>query len=165
MDDKESNGWIAWLLWGGDAGRKWSTSLVKKMDELDERKMSYFGEEEIVPYKSLEDANSAIKGIEPSVSLSQANEIAKQADVIGSDDNKNGWAIAISNFKKSHTVKGGKWVKKDGENFSEDNYLGIENFSYNSSQIIEIINSSLSEFKWGDGFRKYWVESFDETHA
>jgi len=147
------------------AGRRWSTSLVKKMDELDERKMSYFGEEERVPYKSLEDANSAIKGIEPSVSLSQANEIAKQADSIGSDDKKNGWAIAISNFKKSHAVKDGKWVKKDGENFSEDNYLGIENFSYNSSQIIEIINSSLSEFKWGDGFRKYWVESFDETYA
>lgn len=165
LDDKESNGWIAWLLWGGDAGRRWSTSLVKKMDELDERKMSYFGEEERVPYKSLEDANSAIKGIEPSVSLSQANEIAKQADAIGSDDNKNGWAIAISNFKKSHTVKDGKWVKKDGENFSEDNYLGIENFSYNSSQIIEIINSSLSEFKWEGGFRKYWVESFDETYA
>jgi len=46
LDDKESNGWIAWQLWGGDAGRKWSTSLVKKMDELDEKKMSYFSEEE-----------------------------------------------------------------------------------------------------------------------
>lgn len=47
LDDKTSNGWVAWQLWGGDAGRKWSTSLVKKMDELDDKKMSYFAEKEI----------------------------------------------------------------------------------------------------------------------
>ena len=46
LDDKESNGWIAWELWGGDAGRKWSTALVKKMDELDSKEMSYFSKED-----------------------------------------------------------------------------------------------------------------------
>lgn len=45
LDDKESNGWIAYQLWGGDAGRRWSTSLVKKMNELDDKKMSYFADE------------------------------------------------------------------------------------------------------------------------
>lgn len=165
LDDKESNGWIAWQLWGGDAGRKWSTSLVKKMDELDEKKMSYFAEEEEMPYKSMKDVNPAIKGIDPEPTLSQANQIAKEADAIGSDEEKNGWAIAIANFKKTHAVKDGKWVKKEKAEFAEDNYLGVENFSYNSSQVLEIINSSLGEHKWGDGFRKYWVESFDESYA
>lgn len=28
-----SNGYIAWMLWGGDAGEKWSEGLVKKMEE------------------------------------------------------------------------------------------------------------------------------------
>lgn len=28
--DPPSNGWIAWLLWGGDAGRRWAEGLVKK---------------------------------------------------------------------------------------------------------------------------------------
>ena len=32
LDDKTSNGWIAWQLWGGNAGRTWSESLVKRMD-------------------------------------------------------------------------------------------------------------------------------------
>lgn len=45
LDDKESNGWIAYQLWGGDAGRRWSTALVKKMNELDDKKMSYFSQE------------------------------------------------------------------------------------------------------------------------
>lgn len=168
LDDKESNSWVAWNLWGGDAGRKWSTSLVKKMDELDEKKMSYFAEEEEMPYKSMKDVNPAIKGIDPEPTLSQANQIAKEADAIGSDEEKNGWSIAIANFKKTHAVKEGKWVKKEDKEFSdlpEDNYLGIENFSYNSSQILEILNTAIGEYKWGEGYRKYWVESFDETYA
>jgi hypothetical protein len=32
LDDKTSNGWIAWLLWGGDAGRRWAASIVKRVD-------------------------------------------------------------------------------------------------------------------------------------
>lgn len=49
LDDKESNGWIAWQLWGGNAGRRWATSLVKRMNSMDERQLSRFaeGEEEV----------------------------------------------------------------------------------------------------------------------
>ena len=42
LDDKTSNGYIAWNLWGGDAGRKWSNSLVEAMNKKDEEKLSYF---------------------------------------------------------------------------------------------------------------------------
>jgi hypothetical protein len=45
LDDKTSNGWIAWQLWGGNAGRKWSESLAKRMNEADEKQMSYFSQE------------------------------------------------------------------------------------------------------------------------
>lgn len=30
-----SNGYIAWLLWGGDAGKKWADSMVEKMNKAD----------------------------------------------------------------------------------------------------------------------------------
>lgn len=30
-----SAGYIAWLLWGGDAGRRWADRLVGRMDRLD----------------------------------------------------------------------------------------------------------------------------------
>jgi hypothetical protein len=39
-----SNGYIAYCLWGGDAGRRWSTKLVEAMNKRDEERMSYFTE-------------------------------------------------------------------------------------------------------------------------
>lgn len=42
----------------------------------------------------------------------------------------------------------------------------MEKFSLNSSQIIEILNSAISEYKYGaNSWRKYWVYSFDEIYA
>jgi hypothetical protein len=48
LDDKTSNEYVAWQLMGGFAGRKWSTSIEKSMDELDDEKMSYFNAEESI---------------------------------------------------------------------------------------------------------------------
>lgn len=148
LNDKESNGWIAWQLWGGNASRKWSTALVKQMDEIDNRQMSYFekgGNE--MPYTSMKDVNPSVKGIDPPVSLSQANEIAKAADAIGTDEDKKGWAIAISNFKKNHEVKDGKWVKK--EKMSEEEFAKDD---LGKGEAIEVDKSkeSMVSGSWGN---------------
>ena len=34
-DGGPTNGWIAWLLWGGDAGRTWAEAQVKRMDNCE----------------------------------------------------------------------------------------------------------------------------------
>lgn len=34
--DPPSNGYIAWLLWGGDEGRDWADRIVARMDRIDE---------------------------------------------------------------------------------------------------------------------------------
>ena len=95
---------VDWLLWGGDYGKEWAEKISAKIDS------------EIVtfPYKSKEDVNPALKGITPPISVEQANAIARQADSIGSDDKKNGWAIAISSFKDTHHVEDSKWIKNEG---------------------------------------------------
>jgi hypothetical protein len=101
-------------FFGGKDGGKWSKSLFDSIDEIDSKRVSYFdvgGEN--MPYKKVEDMNPALKGIDPPISLAQGNAIAKQADAIGADKEKNGWAIAIASFKKSHEVEDGKWVKKE----------------------------------------------------
>lgn len=116
LDDETSNGSIAWKLWGGTTGWKWAQRIVDRMNEIDSKNMAYF-EEITFPYKKIEDINPSLRGIKPPISVSQANDIAKQADAIETDEEKNGWAIAISSFKKSHVVKDGRWVKK--ENFTE----------------------------------------------
>ena len=32
LDDKTSNGWIAWLLWGGSSARSWTNGIVNKKE-------------------------------------------------------------------------------------------------------------------------------------
>jgi len=95
---------VDWLLWGGDYAKEWAEKMSEKID----------GELVTFPYKSKKDINPALKGIHPPVSLGQANAIANQADSIGIDEKKNGWAIAISSFRKTHHVENGKWVKNKG---------------------------------------------------
>lgn len=68
-----------------------------------------------MPYSSMEQANPALKGIKPPVTLAQANAIAVIADKVTGVESP--WAIAISQFKKSHVAKDGKWVKKEGSEF------------------------------------------------
>mgnify|MGYP001555669989 CR=1 FL=1 len=34
-DGGPTNGWIAWLLWGGDAGRAWASKVSRQMDAAD----------------------------------------------------------------------------------------------------------------------------------
>jgi hypothetical protein len=110
---------IEWLLWGGTAGKEWAESIADRLEKKEEEQMSQIL---TFPYKSMKDVNPSLKGIEPPISLGQANEIAKQADAIGSDDKKNGWAIAISAFKKSHTVENGQWVKKQAMADAEESF-------------------------------------------
>ncbi len=35
---KPTNGYIAWLLWGGDAGKSWANKIVRQMDAEDRKK-------------------------------------------------------------------------------------------------------------------------------
>lgn len=67
-----------------------------------------------MPYKSIKDANPAIRGIKPKVTLAQANLIAKWADAIPEDDDgaKSPWAVAVAQFYKLYKKEGGGWVKK-----------------------------------------------------
>ena len=144
---------IDWLLWGGTAGMVWAQSIADELGKKEDEKMKKLvstlptesvtdetiGDElnekendrmkELIvtfPYKSMKDANPALKGIEPPISVAQANAIAKQADAIGSDEKKNGWAIAISSFKKTHKVEDGHWVEKDAASMAEEEKI-VEN--------------------------------------
>jgi hypothetical protein len=112
--NKHSSEYISNGLFGGLEGWNWAQSIVEKMDQADKKHISYFEEGEIMPYGSLKDVNPSLKGIDPPISLSQANAIAAQADgIIKKDSKANGWAIAIGNFKRDHKVVDGHWVAKD----------------------------------------------------
>ena len=68
-----------------------------------------------MPYKSMDEVNPAIKGIDPRPSLAQANMIADWADRIEEKgEAENAWAAAIALFKRTHHVEGDKWVENEG---------------------------------------------------
>lgn len=64
-----------------------------------------------MPYADMKQVNSAIKGIQPPVTLEQANKIASWADAI---KNKAGaWPIAIAQFKRLYRIEGKGWVLRE----------------------------------------------------
>ncbi len=152
-----SDDYIGYMLHGGSEAMEWAESVGSQLDERDSEQLSYFSNELTFPYKSLKDINPALAGIDPPITLGQANAIARQADAIGSDDEKNGWAIAISKFKRSHKVVDGRWVKKDKMSYD---------FSLNSAQILEILNAYLSGYTYGENkYCKYWVQAYDSDEG
>lgn len=65
-----------------------------------------------MPYANKGEWNPALKGIRPPITNEQANAIANVADAIAKTNPDGAWAISIAQFKKLHTVRGGRWVKR-----------------------------------------------------
>ncbi len=71
-----------------------------------------------MPYSSMEDAKKAgakteLGGI--ALSLTQVNKMAEMADAMKAEGKvDNPWAVAISNFQKTHKIENGRWVSKAG---------------------------------------------------
>ena len=140
------------LLYGGREGFEWASNVKKDFSDLSNQKNIEFDLSMTFPYKSLDDVNPAIKGIKPPVSLAQANAIASQADaIIAKDKSKNGWAIAISDFKKTHVVKNGRWVKKETNMEKQEKDLLTESqFEEEKDKESEEEKSHMSEDKEKD---------------
>lgn len=69
-----------------------------------------------MPWSKVSDAPKNMQSLDGvSLTLSQVNSIAKVADGIPEGQVDSPWGVAIAQFKKSHTVKNGKWVKKGEE--------------------------------------------------
>jgi N4-gp56 family major capsid protein len=65
-----------------------------------------------MPWTKKEDAPENLKSLDGAeLTIEQINKIAEVADALGSGVESK-WAVAISQFKKGHTIKSGVWVKK-----------------------------------------------------
>lgn len=161
LKNKESDDFISWNLLGGKEGMQWAEQISQSLDEIDSKQLSYFGEIVTMPYKDIKDANPALKGIDPPITVGQANEIASQAEAIGSDEKKNGWAIAISNFKQTHKVENGHWVKK--EKMSDPNQIK-EDMSMEEDEKKEEMAEELTSEEKAEVYKKMAAED-KETKA
>jgi len=70
-----------------------------------------------MPYTKMSQVNKAVRGIDPPVTLAQANEIAERADALEQEGKVDSpWAVAIWYFQnKSHKVSDDSkgWVKRE----------------------------------------------------
>ena len=134
---------VIYLLNGGTEGKKWIESVCLELEALKNQSFSSF-EKITFPYDNKEEANSALKNWEPPLSLSQMNEIARQADAMirSGKSEESAWKIAISNFKKTHKAENGKWVKK--ENMADKDLGTGEPLKLDKSK------EAMSEKPWGE---------------
>lgn len=89
-----------------------------------------------MPYSSMSQMNSVLKGIKPPITLSQANHIANMADSI--TDVENSWAVAIANFKREYKVQGNGWVKKD----KKELMVGLKTLTIGNENLIVLWTSN-----------------------
>jgi hypothetical protein len=68
-----------------------------------------------MPYSKLSDVPASLRGIEPPVTLAQANGVAECADALKDKPGiESPWAVCINQFKTvTHRVEGGKWVERE----------------------------------------------------
>ncbi len=71
-----------------------------------------------MPYSSMESAKKAGAKTELGgcpLSLTQINKMAEMADAMKAEGKvDNPWAVAVSNFQRTHKIENGKWVSKAG---------------------------------------------------
>lgn len=103
-------------------------------------------------YQRIGDVPASILGIKPRVTLAQANLIAEWADAIAEDSQDGAFPIAISQFKKLYTVRGGQWVERAKAKEQEDAMPMSMTFAVDGEQVavdrlIEAYRASLQEQK------------------
>lgn len=77
-------------------------------------------------WSAIEDVPDNLKKMDgTSLTLEQANQVAKVAAASGEGEGKENWAIAISQFKKGHTKKDGSWVKREKEDSQSGHWTTV----------------------------------------
>jgi hypothetical protein len=100
------------------------------------------------------------------------SEESKDWNLYGSHAGRK-WSVELTEQMNELDEKRLSYMSQENNNLSENIVLdkevekvnSNEKFSLNSSQILEILNNAFSEFKYGEQWRKYWANSFDEEYV
>lgn len=97
-----------------------------------------------MPWSSISDVPSNIKRLDGiSLSLDQANHIASVADALkASGKGDSAWAIAISQFKKSHKIQGSSWV---GDSVEDKSFTTVEKQADGSYWITAVSTAAVAD--------------------
>lgn len=97
-----------------------------------------------MPWSKMSDVPNNIRKLDGvSLTLQQANHIAKVADALTASGNDGAWVIAISQFKKSHSIRDGSWVSGDSE--KEDSFAVVEKQTDGSYWITAVSTAALKD--------------------
>jgi len=126
---KESREWAMWQMYGGNSGRKWSSTLVLQMKELDEKQTSYFSEtdvETVLPdnYVGMEE----IRMTDVTTNFSEENLENKPKGEFAEDKPKDEKPVDefAEDKPKEEAEAGAEDKPKEEKKFSLDEYVDVQ---------------------------------------
>lgn len=141
---------IAIGFYGGRFASKWSKEMINKINEIDEKRLSYFNDSEVLtfPYKNIGDAPPSIQKLDGvALTAVQASEIAAQADKIGGEY---AWPTAIKSWKSRHKIDNDHWVKKENSTEKEEKFVNEDNEKLEEMAEIPVENKDKTEVEMSD---------------
>ena len=141
---------IAIGFYGGRFASKWSKEMINKINEIDEKRLSYFNDSEVLtfPYKNIGDAPPSIQKLDGvALTAIQASEIAAQADKIGGEY---AWPTAIKSWKSRHKIDNDHWVKKENSTEKEEKFVNEDNEKLEEMAEIPVENKDKTEVEMSD---------------
>ena len=118
---KDSAGYIAWLLWGGDAGRSWANRISKENDKKDKATMNDFTTSyaAIIKADKQEDGSLMVYGKATDDSIDMDNQIC---DATWLDSAMPQWFKTGGNIREQHSnIAAG--VAKEYEAKTDGHYI------------------------------------------
>lgn len=120
---KDSAGYIAWLLWGGDAGWSWAKSIIKKEDNKEKSMATDYasGYASIVKYDKNDDGTLMVFGKATDDTLDLDSQIC---DPTWLDTAMPAWFKSGGNIREMHGPSAAG-VAKEYEAKSDGHYIGV----------------------------------------
>ena len=106
----KDNGYVAWLLWGGDAGVDWAIKKSAEIDKLNEKKKESF-EDKI-------EGDGYYKGISTSTARKKVDQMKKQAAM--SDDDPDAYKEMPGDTKGKKLLKKSKHTKAFDDLYADE---------------------------------------------
>lgn len=119
FEDKTSNGWISCLLYGGREGWDWSKTLTSQMDEIDEKKMSYFSDE-IKSEEEKTNTDAEVYLSESGKKEEKNNNMDKDIEKKEEEENKEDMAVEKPEEEKKEDAKEEKEETPEEEKKEEE---------------------------------------------
>jgi len=144
----KDNGYVAWLLWGGDEGVDWAIKKSAEIDKLEEKKKESF-EDKI-------EGDGYYKGISTSTARKKVDQMKKQSKM--DDDNPDAYKEMPGDTKGKNLLKKSKHTKAFDDLYTDE---ALEEMITNES-VMGDLHYMMETAKNFNEFKKMFYEEYSD---